>query len=414
MIKSYWKPQGRSSALMALAAALSLLAVGSVELFPSPQSLSDQNEMRLAAKKANEAFQVIKSERLKRGIEIDPVTDPAQSGMLGELISPVTSNHGVLPAKQATVNPNFAAVVVEMLKQAGLKPGDTVAVGFSGSFPALNISVIAALETLDVKPLIISSASGSQWGANHPDFLWLDMEAALKEAGVISTRSIAASLGGVDDRGVGMPDQGIELLRAAVDRNELFFIEPKDLTEAIDERMRLYREHAQGDAIKAYLNVGGGTASVGTHEGKAQFEPGFNRHPPVGIDLVDSVMARFAAEDVPVIHMVQVADLAARYGLPLQVTAMPKVGEGGVYSPQKYSRSLAAGGLLIILLVLSLPTVLDGSIRHNPDAARDARLSRPSNGRTPRITRVFHQPMESDRHDRGKHAPSQIDEEPVL
>lgn len=355
MVKSYWKPQGRSSTLMALAAGLSLLFAGMVEFFPSEQSSSHLNEKRRAAAKANEAFQAIKSTRLERGIEIDPVTDPTNSGLIGQLISPVTSNHGVLEAKQATVNPNFAAVAVEMLSRAGMKPGDTVAVGLSGSFPALNVSVIAALETLELKPILISSASGSQWGANHPDLLWIDMEAALVRAGVFSSRSIAASLGGVEDRAVGMTEEGVELLRAAIDRNGLSPIEPATFVGGIDQRMQLYGEHANGAPIKAYINVGGGAASVGTHEGKVQFEPGLNRHPPLVANLMDSVMARFASDGVPVIHLVQITDLAARYGLPAQIASMPKVGEGGVYSPGGYNAWLAGGGLAAIVLVLYFP-----------------------------------------------------------
>ena len=61
-----------------------------------------------------------------------------------------------------------------------MKEGDPVAVSFSGSFPALNIAVYAAIRTLNLKPTIISSVSGSQWGANDPAFLWIDMEHFLK------------------------------------------------------------------------------------------------------------------------------------------------------------------------------------------------------------------------------------------
>jgi hypothetical protein len=42
-------------------------------------------------------------------------------------------------------------------KEANVQEGDVVAVGVSGSFPALNISTYAALESLGVRPLVIST-----------------------------------------------------------------------------------------------------------------------------------------------------------------------------------------------------------------------------------------------------------------
>ena len=97
------------------------------------------------------------------------------------------------------MNPNFAAVVVEWLKELGVKSGDVVAVGASGSFPAMNIAVYAALHELGIEPIIISSTAASQWGANEPSFTWLDMEAVLRKSDVFPYKSVAASLGGVGD-----------------------------------------------------------------------------------------------------------------------------------------------------------------------------------------------------------------------
>ncbi len=364
MKASYWKPQGRSSLVMMLAAVFAGGALSLVELFPTEPGAAALAEKQHASHLANQAFQTIKAERLERGVVIDPTVDPAESGMIGLLISPVTSNHGHLPAKQTTVNPNFAAVVVEMLKKAGVKEGDTVAVGLSGSFPALNVCVHTALKTLKARPLVVSSASASQWGANLPDFLWIDMEHALHQRGLIATRSLAASLGGVDDQAVGMSEKSVELLRAAIDRNNLPLIEPKDLTDSINQRMLLYHEHADGAPIKAYINVGGGATSVGTHEGKKQFDPGLNLKAPLGEKLEDSVMSRFAKAGVPVLHFTQTEELAMQYGLPVQMTAaVPHVGDGEIYAAQDYNPWLASGSLALIWLVLSGPRMANGFVR---------------------------------------------------
>ena len=47
--------------------------------------------------------------------------------MIGLSQSPITSTLGHLPVKQTTINPNWAAVMIEMYKKAGLKAGDVVA-----------------------------------------------------------------------------------------------------------------------------------------------------------------------------------------------------------------------------------------------------------------------------------------------
>ena len=361
MKATYWKPQGRSSLMMMLAAVLAAGVLSAVELFPTEPGAAALAEKQNAAHLANQAFQTVKAERLARGVKIDPAVDPAESGIIGLLISPVTSNHGHLPAKQATANPNFAAVAVEMLKKAGVKEGDVVAVGLSGSFPALNICVHTALKTLKARPLVVSSASASQWGANLPELLWIDMENLLHQRGLIATRSLAASLGGVDDQAVGMSENSLGLLRTAIERNNLPLIEPKDLTDSINQRMLLYHEHAAGKPIKAYINVGGGATSVGPHEGKKQFDPGLNLKAPLGQKLEDSVMSRFAKAGVPVLHFTQTEELAMQYGLPVQMTAaVPRVGEGEIYSAQDYNPWLAGGGLALICLVLSGPRVANG------------------------------------------------------
>jgi len=250
------------------------------------------------------------------------------------------------------VNPNFAAVVVEMLRQARVREGDAVAIGFSGSFPAINICVLAAVDTLRLRPLIITSVGASQWGANHPELTWLDMEQLLSESGLLPYRSLAASPGGIDDRAMGLSKRGRRAITTAVERTGLPLIEPEDYADSLAKRMALYREQPEEADVRAYINVGGGSTSVGTRVGKQLFKPGLNRSAPPG-KMVDSVMARFAERGVPVIHVIKIDELAERYGLPLQPQAMPPVGEGTIYVRQSYSSWLTAAVLAVIVALLA-------------------------------------------------------------
>jgi poly-gamma-glutamate system protein len=57
-------------------------------------------------------FDAVKTERLRRGNFHRSSIDPTVSGLIGELLTPVTTNPGHLPLQADLVNPNFAAVIV--------------------------------------------------------------------------------------------------------------------------------------------------------------------------------------------------------------------------------------------------------------------------------------------------------------
>ena len=354
-------------------------------------------EKLAAAKLAQEAFDVVKAARIDVGPPIDKTIDPSESGLIGIPMSAVTTVIGDVSAKQTSVNPNFAAILVEMLKEAGVQEGDVVAIGMSGSFPALNICTYAACETLKIKPLVISSASASQWGANVPALLWPDMELLLRENGrkvpivdeqgkpvrdengeptfreeglFPDIKSIACSIGGHQDRGLGLNEDGLRLVNASIERNGLrpFRVEQAkpitaenpmemadlqaDFTANVNDRMELYEDKAEGKQIKAYINVGGGMISTGKNIGKLMFRPGLNLRPPRNNRQVDGVMPRFANENIPVIHVVHVNNLANRFTLPLEPLEAPSIGQGGVFMGIDYSKPLVIGVLAFILICL--------------------------------------------------------------
>lgn len=348
----YWRPTAVSKKALILFMLLSILGLYAVETFKTHKKQSFFKQKLLAAKLALVAMQQIKTERLKISKTIDSKVDPGRSGLIGELITPVTSNTGHLPAKQTSINPNFAAVMVHLLRKIDVKENDVIAIGFSGSFPALNIATLSAIKTLKLKPIIISSSSASQWGANIPGLLWIDMENKLFKAGVFPYRSIAASLGGLEDKAVGISTRGRVLLQKAIVRNQIREIIAVSFTNSIDERMKIYQEQAGEAAIKAYINIGGGTISVGTKVGKKLFRPGLNRTVPMATGNIDSVMLRFVRSGVPVIHIINVDKLARRYGLPLQPTKIPSPGEGKIFSREEYNKFLVLAILMVLLVGL--------------------------------------------------------------
>lgn len=354
MKKMYWRPRRVSRTVLLLISVASVAGYAGVESWKRKIQEPWHQEKLAASRLAESAFKVIRAERLRRGLPIDAEADPAGSGLVGSLMTPTTSNPGSLASKQTSVNPNFAAVMVHFYKKAGVREGDVVAIGYSGSFPAINVAVLAATETLKLRPIIIASASSSQWGANDPELAWLDMEQLLYDNKLISSRSVAASLGGIEDRGLGMPRRGRTALEQSIQRANLPMIDPVSFDESVVERMRLYREKAGGEPIKAYVNVGGGTISVGKKAGKLSFKPGLNLEPPGPMGGQDSVMSRFVEEGVPVVHWIKINELANRFGLAVQPRSLPPVGEGKIYFREDYDRRIAALLLLGILASLYL------------------------------------------------------------
>jgi poly-gamma-glutamate system protein len=344
-------------------------------MLPREQRQSHYSEKLAAARLANNAMLAIKEEKLRLGITIDPEADPAGSGLIGSVVTPVTSNTGYIQSKLTSTNPNFAAVVVHLLKRAGIKSGDVVAVGVTGSFPALNVSTYAALQVLKVTPIIISSAAASEWGANDINFLWLDMEHLLFEKRLIGFRTVEASRGGVDDRGFGISKQGRTLLDEAIARNGIKKLDVKTLAESIDARMSIYYDQAGDRRIAAYINVGGGSPSVGTHIGKKLFEPGLNTEAPRG--AIDSVMLRFVQEGVPVIHLSNVKHLARAYGLPIAPSTPQPLGQGGVFVKVEYNPWLALAGVVVILLTMLALFRFDLGVRLLLSSGRGVRTRAP-------------------------------------
>lgn len=316
------------------------------------------NQKLEASRLAKKAADLLKEKRLQKGVFIDVVNDPNRTALIGQDITPITTDRGYIEAKLTSLNPNFAAVVVEMIKEAGLKDGDAVAVAFTGSFPGLNIAVHSALQSLNLNPVIITSVGASNWGANDPYFTWLDMEKALYDAGEFKYRSVAASLGGGLDRGRGLSPDARDLIRSAVERNGIELINEEYLDNSIERRLQLYKKYSEGK-IKLYINVGGGIASIGSTENYQFIPSGFS--PPLTMKNfpVKGVLIRMSEESIPFIHLLNITQLAQKYGLPVSPVPMPLPGEGEIFIQERYNVTLTILVTFILGCIITVVLILE-------------------------------------------------------
>ncbi len=285
----------------------------------------------------------MREELRRRGLRLDERNDPWGTGLIGEERTVVTSDRGVNAAKILATNPNFAAAFVDLIYRTGARKGDTIAVGLTGSLPGWNVSFLAACQALNVVPIVITSVGASDWGANRPDFSWLDMEELMRSHGIVNSKSIAASIGGGGDVGRGISPEGREFIHTSIVRNNVRLIRGETLEEIIQARMNLYDSTIGEGKYAAYVNIGGGLASLGGALNSKVVPSGFSRHLPAINYPVRAVINRMAENDVPVINLSDVVKIAEKFDLPTVVSPEPpEVGQGPLYFKERYDITWAS------------------------------------------------------------------------
>ena len=331
------------------------MAIFSLIVFYSASAITVKNQELAydtkiaAAQRMERAMAILKEYRMADAIFIDDVNDPNETGLVGRQFTYITTDEGDLNAKISVLDPNVAAMAVDYLVRADVVAGDTVAVTLTGSMPGGNLAVVCAMEEMGVIPIIISSVGASQWGANIEDFTWLDMERELNAAGVISFRTQTASLGGGSDIGRRLSPKGRELIKEAIQRNEIPFLESQDLSDAVTRRMKHFEAIAPISDYAAFLNVGGGAAVLGDAATARILQPGLTTRMDFESMRNGGVMARFGRAGVPVIHILNINSMFAQFDYPYAATPSPGLGEGSFYASERYNPWTTAGALILLL-----------------------------------------------------------------
>jgi poly-gamma-glutamate system protein len=293
---------------------------------------------------------------------VDEVNDPARTMLIGQKHTLITSTEGNHQAKLATLNPNVAAMMIQMYHEAGLDKGDRIAMGVTGSFPGLNLAAYAAARVMELDPVIITSVSSSWYGANDPDFTWLDMEKVLYDSGEITFHSRAASIGGADDRGQSLPPEGRELIRESIHRAGIEFLNPGNVEEAVRIRTQIFtdevRESLRG--YSAYINIGGGVASIGHPENAKLLPVGYARHLDARNYPARGVIHYFSDNGVPLINFKYVSrrfsSMLKSYGLPWRPGQDIETGRGEIFVSERYDLRIV--GLAVFIMTILVAVVI--------------------------------------------------------
>ena len=332
-----------------------------------------------AANYMKKSMELLKANRMISGIFIDDENDPNETGLVGSPFSLITTDEGDLDAKLTTLDPNFAAGMVELMTQLNLQKNDTVAVLMTGSMPGANIAVLTALKSLSVVPVTITSVGASQWGANHIDFTWLDMEKILFDNNLITNRSVSASIGGRNDMGRLLSPAGRGIITENIVKHGLPLIKKEKLADNIALRMKTFEDIEIITNYKAMINVGGGVASLGTSFNSKLLPAGIIRRTDIqNISLqdggIEGVLSKFSKNNIPVLHVLNIKSLTEQLGMPFAPIPIPEIGIGALYAIERYNLSIA----LICLTIISSSVFIVGYqskkeikehlVNHEPDS----------------------------------------------
>lgn len=307
----------------------------------------DAPAMRRATERAAKWFAIVGAAKERRGIASGVPSRIRYRGMLGCDWSPITTTLGSLEAKETAANPEFAALVVRWLDDAGIRAGDRVGVTLSGSFPSLAICVFAALQTLGVDATVASSVGASSYGANQPGATWLDIESWLAGEGSFGFRSALVTMGAEADAGGGLDEEGIEEIRLAARRAGIRLFVPRSLAEAIAVKTAFFER----SDIKLLVNIGGNQAILGACPHAATIRNGYHRSTDFCRHQERGVMFRLAEKGIPYIHIIDIRDLASRYC----IAADGGAGAGGcLYNTQRTNRLAVIAILLLVLPLWAL------------------------------------------------------------
>jgi poly-gamma-glutamate system protein len=306
---------------IAAGAALALALVASA--WPSPlidrvpRDIADR--ARAAETTMVRAAQVIRQARHAEGVESEAAGRGATASFIGAELTPLTTTLGSLEAKHVATSPRWASALALRLHESGLRRGDVIAAGLSGSFPGLNVALAAACQSLGVKLVAVSSVTASSWGANQPGFTWPEIELRLVKAGVLRQATIAVTAGGAGDRARDLEPEGrAQAERIANTVSEAMrvpVLEPTNFEDAVALRMTAYARASGGRPIRLYANVGGTEASLGRSSSVLRLRNGFLPGVPFDLSRDRGVMARFAERGVRLLTLLNVRDLAVRWGI---------------------------------------------------------------------------------------------------
>jgi poly-gamma-glutamate system protein len=330
---------------------LSLVALVSLVLFyvvnRSVRTVRSRSyELKLAAASLSEqALGLAGKYRQQKGVPVDSVNDPNGTGLIGVQYSLLTYGRSDLSDALTTTNPNFSAALVEMLQQAGVRPGDSIAISMDGTYPALNVQMLAVAKAMNLRPAMVTALSAGAWGANYPGLTWPELERMFVQAGLWRFRSRWADLGGEDGRGQGLSPEGRAVLTAAAESGGVAV----QTGDPVELRVKA------ADGTRAFVAIGRAVADIGDPRARVASRVFRGRGRALAGAPRGAIRA-LRAKAFPVVYVGNPSEVALDHHLPVAPVPIPEAGKGRQFFERRYSAALSGlfAAVLLALLVFAV------------------------------------------------------------
>ncbi|MDD7201442.1 MAG: poly-gamma-glutamate system protein [Sphaerochaetaceae bacterium] len=291
--------------------------------------LPERGVMERSFRRMQEAEASIKAYVEGQGIALE-AEDREGTYLIGPELSPLVTTMGYPDVKRTTLSPDSAALLVRLFTEAGLREGDVVGVGTSGSFPGYLVATLCAAEEMGLKVRLAASLGASMYGATRPELSILTILNLLQQDG-FHFEVVAVSPGGDGDRGKGAYDGLVyddtkQLSRSLLHASGFPVLDEEDLGSNIRKRKALF------GPISCFVNIGGAEPNVGNGAEILGLAPGLvvqKRNLPLRPDR--GLVFDYLAEGIPVLNLLQVRKLASRYGIPFDPSPLPSNPSGPLY-----------------------------------------------------------------------------------
>ena len=315
-----------------------------------------EEAQRNAMERMERAEAYIKERIIEKGIEIEDI-DLNRTGLIGPEFTELTSTPGEEGAKRSTLNPEFAAVLLRYFHDAGLKEGDTIAIGSSGSFPGFLIAALTAASEMKIEARVIASLGASMHGATRVEYNIFNILEDLKNSGEADFSLVGVSCGGEGDKGgsvmegflyEGTAELSYEMTKNEAERTGAVFIYEDTLSESIEKRLEIY-----GEDIKLFINIGGASTNLGTGSYSLDFPPGL----VMSIDKIPEgkdrgLIFEYMDKGIPVINLLSIKKICQMNSIAFDPIPLPSSSSSVFYSKVTYNP------IIIIVTLLSAFSIL--------------------------------------------------------
>ena len=282
---------------------LLLLSVALVALWFLSRTVAFSPEENALWERVRNAEEALSAARYGKSGE-----DPERLGVIGVEWSPISTTLGSLPSKRTAADPFWSVVLFREMARMGLRSGCHVAILASGSFPGFVLNALAAAEAIGCRVLFAASLGASQWGANDPACPWPVMEGIFHRGGFLKTRASWYTLGGEDETGGGIGDEGRKILADAAAKEGIPLLEARTYNGILAAKISRLEAFAPDLVITA-----GGSSSI---FGVGNEHSGNGFLPKNAVADEKSIVGWALSHGVPVFHAVDFRFLAKRMGVP--------------------------------------------------------------------------------------------------